>query len=88
MSLTLSCRRRAGEEPQRLRVVGDEQALRLAPDYVDAHFNLAMALLKLGRPAEARHELQMVLRLPPGDGEARRILASLHETNPAAPPGR
>lgn len=43
-----------------------EQALRLRPDYPEAHGNLGLALTRAGRPAEAVPHLQESLRLKPG----------------------
>ena len=51
---------------------GVREALRLAPEFVDAHYNLAMALWRmLGTTEEAARELEMVQRLrgEPGPGE-------------------
>jgi tetratricopeptide (TPR) repeat protein len=42
------------------------QALRLRPDYPEAHGNLGLALTQAGRPAEAVTHLQESLRLKPG----------------------
>jgi len=43
-----------------------EIALRLRPNYLEAHFNLANRLLHLGRPAEALSHFDESLRLKPG----------------------
>lgn len=46
------------------------QALRLRPDYAEAHGNLGLALTQSGRPAEAVPHLQASLRLKPGPYQA------------------
>jgi len=52
--------------------------VRLKPDYAEAHFNLAIALLKLpGRGDEAKTHLETVLRLQPKNEQARQILARI-----------
>ena len=47
-----------------------EQALRLKPDYVNAHINLGTALLQLGRAREAAEECQQALRFKPDSADA------------------
>jgi len=42
-----------------------QQALRLMPDYIEAHNNLSAALLQTGRPWEAIEHFKEVLRLKP-----------------------
>ena len=52
---------------------GVREALRLAPEFVDAHYNLAMALRRMpGRAAEAAMELETVRRLQGGEGPPAR----------------
>jgi len=54
------------------------EALRRAPEFVDARYNLGLALLKLGRPTEAAKELQPVVLARPGDKDAHYGLASAY----------
>lgn len=42
-----------------------EEALRLRPDYVDAHMSLGIALVQLGRAQEALEHFQQALRIEP-----------------------
>lgn len=61
-------------------------AAQFEPGNPAAHFNLAMALLRVGgRNAEAVAQLQQVLRLQPGLTRARDMLAELLRNPPAAP---
>ncbi len=53
-----------------------EEALRLAPEFVDARYNLGLSLLKLGRPDQAVEQLDEVSRQRPQDKDARYALAS------------
>ena len=46
------------------------QALRLKPDYDEAHNNLGLALAAAGRPDEAMAEYRETVRLRPGNAEA------------------
>jgi tetratricopeptide (TPR) repeat protein len=50
-----------------------EAALRIRPDYPDAHFNLGMALANAGRYTEAIQHLEAAQRLKP-DPEVQRVL--------------
>jgi tetratricopeptide (TPR) repeat protein len=52
-------------------------ALRLNPDYFEAHFNLAIALSRLGRPQEARTHFLEAIRIDPGHAGARSGLGTL-----------
>jgi tetratricopeptide (TPR) repeat protein len=58
-----------------------EQAVRLAPDDVDAHYHLGVALATLDRPEDALREFRQVLRRAPTDADAHynmgRVLNSL-----------
>jgi tetratricopeptide (TPR) repeat protein/tryptophan-rich sensory protein len=51
-----------------------QAAIRLQPGYADAHYNLGVALGKLGRPAEALGEFEEAVRLEPDSVEARNNL--------------
>lgn len=58
-----------------------EQQFRLViasqPGHAAAHYNLAIALLRQNRPAEALPHLETAARLNPSDREARDLLAEL-----------
>jgi tetratricopeptide (TPR) repeat protein len=54
-----------------------EQALRIDPDYVQAHYNLGLALERLGRTPEAIEHYQQVLKLRPDFTPARNALSRL-----------
>jgi tetratricopeptide (TPR) repeat protein len=54
-----------------------EQALRIKPDYADAHYNLGVALEKLDRRPEAIAHYQQALKLQPDFIPATRALARL-----------
>jgi tetratricopeptide (TPR) repeat protein len=51
-------------------------ALQLAPDFADAHYNLASALLGAGRPADAIAEYEAVLRIRPNE-QVRQMVERL-----------
>ena len=53
------------------------QAVAIAPDYVDAHSNLANALGELGRMDEAAASYRKALALDPNFAEAHRNLAGI-----------
>jgi Tfp pilus assembly protein PilF len=59
------------------KVAAYRQALRDAPDLVEAHYNLALALERLGRKAEAEAEYRAVLKLHPGLEPAAMNLGAL-----------
>jgi cytochrome c-type biogenesis protein CcmH/NrfG len=71
--------------PDRLEdaVAQYREALRLLPNSADIHFNIALVLLRIpGRENEAADELEAVLRIKPGNGLARRILAQIRASRP------
>jgi tetratricopeptide (TPR) repeat protein len=49
----------------------------LRPDYAEAHYNLAEALLQFGRRDEATAHLTEALRIKPDYSEAKRQLEML-----------
>jgi len=53
------------------------EAIRLEPDFAEAHFALGAALLEAGRREEAAAEFGRVLQLRPGDRSALRMLDSI-----------
>ena len=65
-----------------------EQAVRLAPDDVDARYSLGVALARLDRPEDALREFRQVLRRAPMDADAHynlgRVLNSLRRHAEAA----
>jgi tetratricopeptide (TPR) repeat protein len=54
-----------------------EQALRIKPDYAHAHYNLGVALEKLGRTQEAIQHYEQALRIKPDFTQAHSALARL-----------
>ena len=52
------------------------KATTLAPDLVEARYNLALALEKLGKPAEAEREYQELLRIDPANERAAANLGA------------
>lgn len=70
----------AGDPPaERVReaMVHLEQAIRLKPDYAEAHFNLGTAFEREQRLNDAAERYQLVLRLQPGERRALERLAVL-----------
>jgi tetratricopeptide (TPR) repeat protein len=58
----------------------------LSPENAPAHFNLAVALLRLGgRNSEAAAHLEQALRIDPGLPRAREMLAELRRSAPVSP---
>ncbi len=56
-----------------------EQAVSLSPDNNSARYNLAIALIHLGRNQEAKSQLERVLQQDPSDASAHAALAELSE---------
>ena len=54
-----------------------EQALRIKPDYAEAHYNLGVALEQAGRVQEAIGHYEQALRIKPDFAEAQNKLARL-----------
>jgi tetratricopeptide (TPR) repeat protein len=54
-----------------------EQALRIKPDFADAHYNLGVALETLGRTQEAIQHYKQALRIKPDFTQAQNALARL-----------
>jgi tetratricopeptide (TPR) repeat protein len=52
-----------------------EQALRIKPDYAEAHNNLGVALMELGRTQDAIAQYEQALRINPNFSEAQKGLA-------------
>jgi tetratricopeptide (TPR) repeat protein len=59
-------------------VAAFEQALDVAPQFVDARYNLGLVLLREGRPAEAEQQLKQVVAERAQDKDARYALASAY----------
>src|SRR2546430_1457435 len=54
-----------------------EQAVAISPDQEDLHYNLAIALAKLGKTDNARKHYEEALRIFPDYGDAHNNLGSL-----------
>jgi tetratricopeptide (TPR) repeat protein len=54
-----------------------EAALKLDPDFPEAHANLALALSRLGRTGEALAHCRTALQLKPGYSDAQKLLEQL-----------
>ncbi len=55
-----------------------QQALRIKPDYADAHYNLGIALARAGRIPEAIVQYEQALRIKPDYTQAQNAIARLH----------
>lgn len=53
-----------------------EQALRIAPHFVDARYDLGLVLLRMDRPKQAREHLEQVLRQRPDDPDVHYALGA------------
>jgi predicted Zn-dependent protease len=60
-----------------------QAGLKHRPDYVSARVTLGRALLESGRSAEARVQLEMVVKVAPDNLAAIRALALMHERETA-----
>ena len=60
-----------------------EEAIRLRPDYPNAHYNLALTLEGLGQFARARQEFEAYLQLAPNAPDAEQIRKHLKEIGAA-----
>ena len=58
-------------------IVHYQNALKLKPDFAEAHFSLGVALADSGRVDEAIAHYQMALKIKPDFDEARRNLDAL-----------
>ena len=56
-------------------------ALWIKPDHVDAHYNLGAALFRKGNIKGAIYHFQEVLKINPGDVQAKSILKKLQQQN-------
>ena len=59
-----------------------EEAIRVRPDYPNAHYNLAVTLEGVKQFARARHEFEAYLQLAPDAPDAEQIRKHLKETGP------
>ena len=58
-----------------------EQAIKLKPDYNDAHYNLGITLQKLGRLVEAKESYEQAIKLKPDNAEAHLALTLIKKFN-------
>lgn len=56
-----------------------EEAIRLRPDYPNAHYNLAVTLEGTGQTARARQEYETYLQLAPNAPDAEEVRKHLKE---------
>ena len=61
-----------------------QQALKIKPDYAEAHYNLGNAFLKKGSMSEAIAHFQMALQLEPADPGIQNNLGWLLAASPEA----
>jgi len=64
------------------------RALKLRPDYAQAHNNLGVIYLYLGKVGEARKEFEQALRINPGLLPARKNLEALKKLKANSPGNR
>jgi tetratricopeptide (TPR) repeat protein len=57
-----------------------EQALRIQPDFAEVHYNVGLALEKVGRTPEAIQHYEQALRIRPDFVQAQYALARLRGT--------
>ncbi len=67
---------KTGEEPTERAIYHLEEAVRIRPDYADAHHNLGKHLMNLGRLEGAVNHFSEVLRLGPDSPAAHNILGA------------
>ena len=60
-----------------------EEAIRLQPDYPNAHYNLALTLEALGQFARARQEFEAYLQLAPNAPDAEQVRKHLKQVGAA-----
>jgi Flp pilus assembly protein TadD len=65
-----------------------QEALRIRPDYAEAHNCLAIILAQQGRLGEARDHWERALQLNPGYETARENLSRLDQITRERPKGR
>ncbi|MFQ5957229.1 MAG: tetratricopeptide repeat protein, partial [Candidatus Brocadiales bacterium] len=58
-----------------------EEAVKLRPDLVPAHYNLGMVYLERNQYKQAIRHLKQVLRIRPKNAKARRLLDKLYRLN-------
>ncbi|MEW5734321.1 MAG: tetratricopeptide repeat protein [Thermodesulfobacteriota bacterium] len=75
-----NCRMAAGDPERALALY--RKADEIEPGRADVHYNMAMALVRLGRAQEARTEAERALAIDPGYGRATSLLQSLSQQTP------
>lgn len=58
-----------------------KKALRINPDHLQAHYNLGVVYYHQENYQEAVREMEIVLKISPGDDKARRILEAIQAKN-------